>query len=98
MEWIGKLVFLVLVAAALWWAMQPRYAFLICIAGGVPRVTRGKVTSAFLQQVGEVCAEEGLSRGWVGGVPRGRQMALVFSRSIPPPCRQRLRNLWALQG
>jgi Protein of unknown function (DUF3634) len=93
-----KLLVLALVVAALWWAFQPRYAFVIRIEGGVPRVARGKVTAAFLQNVGQACAELGVSRGWVGGVLRGRQVMLAFSRNIPQPCQQRLRNIWGLSG
>jgi Protein of unknown function (DUF3634) len=95
---VTKLVVVALCAGALWWAIQPRYLFVVRVTGGVPRVARGKVTAAFLQQLGQACAEGGVSQGWVGGVQRGRRLALAFSRSIPPPCQQRLRNLWLLQG
>lgn len=98
MELIPKLVVIALVIGALWVALQPRYVFLVRLKDGVPRVSKGKVTPAFLQQLGQACAELGVSRGWVGGVQRGRRVALAFSRSIPPPCQQRLRNLWVVQG
>jgi hypothetical protein len=97
-ELLIKLLVVALITGALWWAIQPRYTFVIRIKGGVPHVARGKVTAAFLQQLGQVCAELEVSQGWVGGVQRGRRLSLVFSRSIPPPCQQRLRNVWVLQG
>ena len=93
-----KLIVVALVIGGIWWALQPRYVFVIRIKDGGARLARGKVTSTFLEQVGHACAESGVSRGWVGGVWRGKRLALAFSRNIPPGCQQRLRNLWALQG
>ncbi|OAI38641.1 hypothetical protein AYO40_06480 [Planctomycetaceae bacterium SCGC AG-212-D15] len=81
----------------IYYALQPRYVFVVQIDGGVLRVTKGKVTSAFLQVIEEACARNGVRRGWVGGVSRGREIGLVFSRSIPPACRQQLRNLWVME-
>jgi hypothetical protein len=98
MELVAKLVVVGLVAAALWWACQPRFVFLVRIKYGEQHVARGKVTRAFLQQVAEVCGAAGVKRGWVGGVQRGKHTTLLFSRSIPAPCRQQLRNRWALDG
>jgi hypothetical protein len=37
-----------------------------------------------------------VQQGWVRGVWRGRRIALVFSRNIPPPCQQQIRNLWLI--
>jgi hypothetical protein len=96
LESVPNLIVFAIVAGALWWALQPRYAFVVHLDGGVPRVTKGRVTAAFLKEVGLACGEAGVARGWVGGVQRGRRLALRFSRSIPPQCRQRLRNVWAL--
>jgi Protein of unknown function (DUF3634) len=95
---LAKLIVGALFVGALWWLLQPRYVFVVRVHDGVPRVHRGLVTTAFLQELGRVCAEAGVSRGWIGGVRRGRRPALAFSRNIPPPCQQRLRNLWLLQG
>jgi hypothetical protein len=95
---VGKLVLVALAVGAVWWMLQPRYVFVVRIAGGVPRATSGKVTAAFLEEIGEACAEYKVSRGWIGGVPRGRQVTLTFSRGMPPSCRQRLRNLWAMHA
>jgi hypothetical protein len=97
-ELVIKVVVVVLVAAGFWFAFRPRYAFGIRIERGVPRVASGKVTAAFLLEIAEVCRQLGVKRGWVGGVRRGRKIVLAFSRGMPPPARQRLRNLWALKG
>jgi Protein of unknown function (DUF3634) len=85
----GAIIFAILVAA-----FVPRYHFIITIKHGKPRVTRGKVQADFLDQVREVCEEDRVTSGWIGGVKRGKPITLRFSRSIPPGCRQRLRNIW----
>jgi Protein of unknown function (DUF3634) len=97
-ELLVKVVVLGLVVAGFWFVLQPRYAFVIRIEGGAPRITRGKVTPAFARAVAQVCAELGVQRGWVGGVYRGRRIALAFSRGMARQCRQRLRNAWLVQG
>src|SRR5947209_2996459 len=88
-----------LVVWALWTAGQPRPDFVVRITDGAPRVARGKVTPAFLQEIGEVCNRHGVRRGEVRGVTaEGRRIGLSFSGSMPEPCRQQLRNLWNLSG
>ena len=80
------------------WKVDLRpFTFHVRIVDGRPVLRRGKVTAEFLKVAGEVC-NKGVTRGWIGGVRRGRRVSLSFSRSIPPPCRQRLRNLWLLHG
>jgi hypothetical protein len=100
MDLFVKIVVSVLVLVALWFAFQPRFLFLVRIRDGVLYVSKGKVIAAFLESIREVCTEHGIRRGWVGGIAlgRGKKVRLVFSRSIPEGCRQRLRNLWLLQG
>jgi hypothetical protein len=56
------------------------------------------VTAAFLEQVREVCQQNGVKRGTVRGLIRGRRIALGFSRNIPSGGQQRLRNWWAHSG
>jgi hypothetical protein len=88
-----------LIVAVLWWVMQPHYVFVVQFDGQGARVTRGKVTPAFLERFAEVCREGGVAQGWVGGIPRGRRrISLAFSRGIPEGCRQQLRNLWLQHG
>jgi hypothetical protein len=98
LELFGKLLVLALAAGLFWLAVQHRYVFVVRLEGGAARLARGKATPAFLRQVAQSCGEFGVTHGWVGGVRRGRRTALAFSASIPPACRQRLRNLWALEG
>jgi hypothetical protein len=95
-ELFTKLIIVAGALAVAWMALQPRYVFLVRVEQGRPRLARGRVTPQFLHLVGETCASFDVARGWVGGSPRGKQIALHFSRGIPPQCRQRLRNLWAI--
>src|SRR5262249_45620133 len=87
-----------LLAAGFWFVCRPRCAFVVRVADGTARVAAGKVTPAFLQEVSEACAGHGVRRGTVRGLVRGRRIALAFAGGIPRPCRQQLRNLWALSG
>jgi hypothetical protein len=94
-----ELALAALVAWGLWTACRPRSSFVVRITNGVPRVTQGKVTPGFLQEIGEVCGRHEVIRGELRGVPAaGRRIALWFSRDVPEPCRQQLRNLWNLSG
>jgi hypothetical protein len=77
---------------------RPRPVFVIRIEDGVPSVAQGKVTRAFLDEVGETCRRHGVRDGVVRGVARGQFIALSFSGAMPPPLRQQIRNLWALSG
>jgi hypothetical protein len=93
-----QIIFLGLILGAFWLALQPRYVWVVKVQGGVTRVSRGKVTAAFVQQVEDACHRNGVRDGWVGGVRKGGRVSLDFSRGIPPACRQQLRNEWALSG
>ncbi len=77
-----------------WYALAPKPVFKVRFAKGALRVTRGKVTANFEQQIGEIFEQWQIRRGWIAAVQRGPQRTLVFSRSVPPGCRQQLRNLW----
>jgi hypothetical protein len=94
MDLLIKCVVFAIVLAVGWSVLQPRYVFLVKIADGAPRLSKGKVTSAFLSELDDACARHGVVRGWVGGVHRGRLVALTFSRNLPNECRQQLRNTW----
>jgi hypothetical protein len=96
MDFITKVVIVSAALGVAWIAVQPRYVFMVRVVKGRPQLAKGKVTPQFLQLVGETCEAFGIASGWVGGSRRGRQIALHFSRGIPPQCRQRLRNLWAI--
>jgi hypothetical protein len=87
--WIGCL-------ALIWYLLQPRYQFVVRIRDGQARVTRGKVTEAFLEDIRDACRDVQLRAGWVGGIRRGKRIVLAFNRRMPLPLRQRLRNAWMI--
>jgi hypothetical protein len=97
-EWPLILVLVVLLAPVLWFACRGQYVFVVHVAAGKPRVVRGLVTQAFLQEIAEVFGQHGVTRGAVRGAARGRLIALSFSPGVPAACRQRLRNIWAMSG
>jgi hypothetical protein len=94
MRELGEILILALVVGGAWIALSPKLVFKIRVAQGSLRVTRGTVAADFQQQAGEILEQWGISRGWIGGVRRGRRLTLIFSHSVPPGCRQQLRNLW----
>lgn len=87
-------VIIAIVAVILQAALVPRFHFLVQINGEQFTITKGKVRADFLDEAREVCKEFGVTSGWIGGVKRGKQVALKFSRNIPANCQQRLRNIW----
>jgi hypothetical protein len=97
-EWGVKVLVLAFFAWMMWSILQARYIFEIRVEAGRPTLRKGKVTPAFLSQVAAVCQEAGVVRGWIGGVPQGRRVALRFSRHFPAGSRQRLRNHWVVMG
>jgi hypothetical protein len=97
-NWPAFFVLVVLLAPVLWFAFRGQYVFVVRVTAGRPRGVRGKVTDAFLQEVGEVFRQHGLTRGAVRGVARDRWISLAFSGNVPASCRQRLRNFWAMHG
>src|SRR5262249_45368394 len=97
-EWLIKALVLCFLAWMAWSFLQPRYAFEIRVDGGYARGRKGKVTAAFVSRLTEACQSGGVVRGWVGGVQRGRQTALRFSRDFSPGLRQRLRSEWQVSG
>jgi hypothetical protein len=97
-NWPALFILVVLLAPVLWFAFRGQYVFVVRVRAGRPRGARGKVTDDFLREVGEVFRQHGLTRGAVRSVARGRLIALAFSGNVPPSCRQRLRNFWAMYG
>jgi hypothetical protein len=86
------------VGAALWWATTQRSTFVVRLVHGQPRILRGKVTAAFLAEIGDVCRRHGIASGTIRGVVRNDRIALSFSRGFPSTCQQQLRNAWTAQG
>ena len=98
MEFTLLLALGLIVVWGVWSAIHPQPVFVVRVEDGKARAVRGKVTPAFLQQIGETCDRHGVRRGVVRGMANGSRIALAFSGSIPPSCRQQLRNLWHLSG
>ncbi|HET6325326.1 MAG TPA: DUF3634 family protein [Planctomycetaceae bacterium] len=94
MRELVELLILALAVGGAWMAFSPKPVFKIRVAKGSVRVTRGKVTADFQQQAREIFDQWRISRGWFAGVRRGKRLTLVFSHTVPPGCRQQLRNLW----
>jgi hypothetical protein len=68
--------------------------FVIRIASGELRVSKGHVPAGFLGELREVIGAEKLERGVIRGERRETYVRLGFSREIPEALHQRLRNLW----
>ena len=97
-DWLITAAVLALVGAALWYALQPRCAFVIRVIGGHPQATSGTVTPALLERIRELCAEHHIAQAMVRGVIRGSHISLGFSGDFPTDAQQQLRNWWALSG
>jgi Protein of unknown function (DUF3634) len=93
-----QLAVLGLVGFGLCAALAPKAAFVVRVAGGVPRVTKGIVTREFRHEISETCRRHRVKDGVIRGHSRGGRIALTFSAGIPTACRQQLRNLWALHA
>jgi hypothetical protein len=96
MDLLLKLVLVGIVVAGLWFVCRPQYLFVIRIENGAARVVHGKVPQPWLDEINEICRHSQVADGSIKGVRRHRRVALVFSRHIPPPCRQRFRNALSL--
>ena len=91
---IIELVLVLVVVVAVLLACRPRPVFVIRIRDGTARAARGPVPQAFVGQVQDVCREQHLSTGTIRGFLVRKRIVLAFSRHIPPPCHQRIRNIW----
>jgi hypothetical protein len=91
---LGEFLILALVAGTTWAVLSPKPVFKIRVAQGSLRVTTGKVTADLQEQAAEIFDQWKIRRGWIAGLRRGRSLKLTFSHSVPPGCRQQLRNLW----
>jgi len=80
------------------WAAWPRRLFVVRIQGGQARVTRGKVTPSFLQEIRDACRRHGIQSGRVHGTVQDSRIVLGFSGGLSPEFRQQLRNLWQIHG
>ena len=95
---LGKLVIIALVTGVVWLILQGRSRFVITVHQGQARLKSGRATAAFLRAIEDVLRDQGIQTGSVRGVAWTGQTVLRFSRTIPEPCRQRIRNLFRLHG
>jgi hypothetical protein len=93
-ELVAKAFLVCFIVWVFWYILRPRYLFEIQLEGGHPCVRRGKVTAAFLGQVGDACQAGGVTEGWIVGVRDGRFSRLRFSSRMPRGVQQQLRNQW----
>ena len=91
MAWLSLLVAIALI----WWLMKlGRGAlFEIRLQPGKVLLKRGSVPPRFLAQAKQILQQEPV-RGRILGQRDGNGVRLVFSRSIPEPVAQRLRNIF----
>ena len=91
MAWLSLLVAIALI----WWLMKlGRGAlFEIRLQPGKVLLKRGSVPPRFLAQAKQILQQEPV-RGRILGQRDGNGVRLVFSRSIPEPVAQRLRNVF----
>ena len=92
MRIVELVVFLIVVAVL--FACQPRPVFIIRIRDGIARASRGPVPQAFVGQVRDICREHHIATGTIRGFLVRKRIVLAFSRHIPLPCQQRIRNIW----
>lgn len=97
-EWVFRLIVVAVAGCIIVALARKRYVFEIRVSDGVPVVRRGQVTRAFLDVLAEACRADGVTRGWVAGVPRGGRMTLKFSHHFAPGTQQRVRNQWHATG
>lgn len=91
MAWLS----LVVAIALIWWLMKlGRGAlFEIRLQPGKVVVKRGSVSPRFLAQAKQILQQDPV-RGRILGQREDNGVKLVFSRSIPEPVAQRLRNVF----
>jgi hypothetical protein len=97
MQVLGYVVLLAVAGGIIWAVWRGRADFVIRIADGQPQAAQGKVAGAFLKDLQEICERQGITQGRIRGVRSGRSVSLEFSRTIPPNCRQQIRNVWTLR-
>lgn len=92
------LLLIVTMGYGLWRLTRPAAAFVIRLECGVPRCVSGRVRAAFLEDVRDICARQGIEAGTIRGEPRSGVVRLRFSHGFTAPCQQQLRNVWTVSG
>lgn len=101
MELLFNVAILAVVGAIIWglWnASRGRRVFVVKVNRGEAVAVSGKVTPAFLREVREIAALNGVAKGRVAGLVAGPRIRLEFSSHFPAGSRQQLRNWWGMHG
>lgn len=79
-------------AGRIWFGFSPppNVRLLIRIEGDNVRVTRGSVPALAQDHLAGMMMETGVTKGFIGVTPSNR---IIFSRHIPPPVQQQIRNV-----
>lgn len=100
MEILLKVGVAVIVIGLVFWAthrtIRSRRYFTIKLINGEPRVVQGKATAPVLALVRDVTSHNGIQSGTISAVEAPVGVRLEFSRSIPEPTRQQMRNGWGI--
>ena len=94
MEAVVRFVIGVIVIVVFVIILMPKPAFVIVIENGRPKVERGKVSKAFVEDCRKLCAEAGIGNGIIKGKRKSGRITLWFSRHIPKVNHQQFRNAW----
>lgn len=92
------LVVVGIIIRGLWNAGRGQHVFVVKVNRGEAAAVSGKVTPAFLRQVREIAALNGVANGRVFGLADGPRIRLEFSGHFPAGSRQQLRNWWGVHG
>lgn len=99
MEYAVTFAAIVLAAVVISWVLASRRrVFVIRIRDGVAVLVRGKVSPAFVAEVGDVVKRFNIRHGAIYGVPKRGKVGLSFSRSVPATSHQALRNVWTMHA
>ncbi len=94
-DWVSKAFWIILAVVVFWWVARPRWEFVIFVEKNKIDRVRGVAARPFLVAVDDICREFTIPRGTIRALRIRAWSRLVFSRSIPADCRQRIHNSWA---
>ncbi len=93
---VGVVIIIGLIGWAAYQASRPRRYFTIKLGNGEPKVVHGKATGPVLALIRDVASHNGLKSGTISAIQAPQGVRLEFSRSIPEPARQQMRNGWGI--
>ncbi|HJZ91921.1 MAG TPA: DUF3634 family protein [Gemmataceae bacterium] len=93
---VAVLVFLAVAYA--WYLSSQARVWVVRVRDGNLVLMKGKIAQTVVADLGEVLQRHSVRRGALYGINRRGRVTLGFSRSIPPSCRQSLRNVWSMHA